>query len=78
MADELNIIDSVVLSTDAVERWKCLCKDVVSRLDNEDIRKPVGVEKAYEQPDGSLFIQCAFCGGDLCQRVEAGHWGRAN
>lgn len=76
-----NIIDSVVLTTQAAAAWSEASKAAIAKLRQAGITlqpDQIGIEEAYEQPDGSLVIQCKAGEHTLHLRVKAKQWSHAN
>jgi hypothetical protein len=64
-----NIIDHIVLTPEACKAWREACQTGMAKLGEAGVHIPrdqIGTEEAYEQPDGSLVIQCRE------------HWTQAN
>lgn len=75
----MNIIDFVSLTPDGVAAWSEACKTGISKLRDAGVAPgQVGIEEAYEQPDGALVIQCKAGGIVLRLRLEPKEWCHAN
>lgn len=77
----MNIIDSVVLTPGAVEAWHEASKTGMAKLRAMGVHvspDQIGTEEMYEQPDGSLVIQCKAGEHVLHLRLEPKEWSHAN
>lgn len=77
----MNIIDSVVLTPAAVAAWSETAKTGLTKLREAGVTlRPdqIGTEEAYEQPDGSLIIQCRAGEYIVHLRLEPKEWSHAN
>jgi hypothetical protein len=77
----VNIIDFIVLTPDAVAAWSEASKTGLAKLREAGVTIPpgqIGTEEAYEEPDGSLVIQCNAGEHILHLRIQRDQWSYAN
>ncbi len=77
----MNIIDTISLTQAAAAAWSEAGKTALAKLREAGVTvspEQIGTEEAYEQPDGSLVIQCKAGEHVLHLRLEPKEWCHAN